>query len=218
MMERLMIDTTVIWTEAYKMDGFRSDLMGHHTRKNIANVKSTLLGIREDLCIYGEGWEFGSGLSKGLNVASQFGASGLGVGMFNDKIRDFITGGSRDDPDTLPVQGFINGLSYDWNGAFYDNRDRDTLLRFTDIIKVGLAGNLQDFTFVDRFGSNQTGVNLDGTGHARDPPETIQHVSAHDDHCLPVWDKTAKHRKAQPQKTEAASKTWPFLLFPRASR
>jgi len=163
--------------------------MGFHTRQNIQNVRDRLLSVRPDLYIYGEGWEFGSGLSKGLEVASQFGASGLGVGMFNDKIRDSLTGGSSEDPDALRAQGFINGLSYDWNGGFYDGRDRDALLRATDVIKVGIAGNLQDFTFINRYGQNQTGVSFDGTAYARDPSETIQYVSAHDDHCL--WDKTA---------------------------
>ncbi len=189
MMERLMIDTMQIWLEKYKVDGFRFDLMGHHTRENIANVKSKLSAIRDDLYIYGEGWEFGSGVAKGLNMATQFGTFGLGVGTFNDRIRDSMSGGSRDDPSTLPKQGFVNGLSYDWNGEFYENRDRDTLLYYTDRIKVGLAGNLQAYTFIDRFGSNTSGVNVGGTGYASDPSEVIQYVSAHDDHCH--WDKIA---------------------------
>ncbi len=35
MMEKLMIDSVVTWARAYKVDGFRFDLMGHHMKRNM---------------------------------------------------------------------------------------------------------------------------------------------------------------------------------------
>src|SRR5690606_26649537 len=35
MMEKLMIDSVLTWTTAYKVDAFRFDLMGHHMRSNM---------------------------------------------------------------------------------------------------------------------------------------------------------------------------------------
>ena len=35
MMEKLMIDSLVTWARDYKVDGFRFDLMGHHSKANM---------------------------------------------------------------------------------------------------------------------------------------------------------------------------------------
>ena len=55
MMERLMLDSQRSWTQSYKVDGFRYDLMGFHTAANIVHIKETLQAIRPDLDFYGEG-------------------------------------------------------------------------------------------------------------------------------------------------------------------
>ena len=55
MMERLMLDSQRSWTQSYKVDGFRYDLMGFHTAANIVHIKETLQAIRPDLYFYGEG-------------------------------------------------------------------------------------------------------------------------------------------------------------------
>ena len=38
MMEKLLIDSVVTWAKAYKVDGFRFDLMGHHMKSNHAEA------------------------------------------------------------------------------------------------------------------------------------------------------------------------------------
>lgn len=42
MMEKLMVDSLKIWAKEYKVDGFRFDLMGHHTTVNLKKVKEAL--------------------------------------------------------------------------------------------------------------------------------------------------------------------------------
>jgi pullulanase/glycogen debranching enzyme len=57
-----------------------------------------------------------------------------------------------------------------------------------DQIKVGLAGNLRDYEFVDRTGATVTGAGVDyngqPAGYAGDPSETITYVDAHDNETL----------------------------------
>ncbi|MEA2490111.1 MAG: hypothetical protein QOH21_1903, partial [Acidobacteriota bacterium] len=67
MMEKLLIDSVVTWAREYKVDGFRFDLMGHHPRANILEVKVSLDHLTADVegvdghevYLYGEGWNFG---------------------------------------------------------------------------------------------------------------------------------------------------------------
>ena len=67
MMEKLMLDSLRVWAEDYKVDGFRFDLMGHHTKANIENARDMLQSLiledngvdGEAIYLYGEGWNFG---------------------------------------------------------------------------------------------------------------------------------------------------------------
>ena len=56
MMEKLMLDSLRTWRREYKLDGFRFDLMGFHSRETMLRVRAAL---GEDVLLYGEGWEFG---------------------------------------------------------------------------------------------------------------------------------------------------------------
>ena len=42
MMEKLMVDTLVLWAKEYKVDSFRFDLMGHHMVRNMVAVRAAL--------------------------------------------------------------------------------------------------------------------------------------------------------------------------------
>jgi 1,4-alpha-glucan branching enzyme len=67
MMERLMLDAVALWARAYKVDGFRFDLMGHHMVRNMENVRAVLDALTPEadgvhgaaVLLYGEGWDFG---------------------------------------------------------------------------------------------------------------------------------------------------------------
>ncbi|HEX2363330.1 MAG TPA: alpha-1,6-glucosidase domain-containing protein, partial [Jiangellaceae bacterium] len=62
------------------------------------------------------------------------------------------------------------------------------LLLYHDQIKVGLAGNLRDYTFVDRTGATVAGKDVDyngqPAGYAADPSEVITYVDAHDNETI----------------------------------
>ncbi|MFN2196173.1 MAG: pullulanase-type alpha-1,6-glucosidase, partial [Anaerolineales bacterium] len=197
MMEKLMIDSVMTWARAYKIDGFRFDLMGHHLAANMQHVRQALdsLSAAEDgidgrsIYIYGEGWNFGevAGGARGEN-ATQFNLAGTGIGTFNDRIRDAVRGGGPF--SSLQEQGFINGLYTDPNSSTHLPADiqRSKLLEISDWIRVCLAGNLAEYELVNANGVKVTGaaVGYNGlpAGYTRDPQENIVYISAHDNETL----------------------------------
>ncbi|MDJ0730381.1 MAG: pullulanase-type alpha-1,6-glucosidase [Crocosphaera sp.] len=192
MMDKLMEDTLITWAKAYKVDGFRFDLMNLHPVETMTAIDDRIhqLTLEEDgvngqdIYLYGEGWDFGSAKEKGIHYASQFNMAGTGIGTFNDRIRDSIHGGYNQDPLQIRHQGFINGLSYDWNGYEYDNRYQGDLRYFMDRLRIALAGSLQDYEIIDQNNNRVKGRDLNGTGYTQDPQETINYVSKHDNETL----------------------------------
>jgi pullulanase/glycogen debranching enzyme len=191
MMEKLMVDTLLIWAKAYKVDSFRFDLMNLHTVTNILNARQALqaLTMANDgvdgsrIYIYGEGWDFGSLKEKGVpNYAKQSAMYGTGIGTFNDRIRDAAHGGLRTDPLQIRRQGFINGLSYDWNGFSYDGRTQTDLRIATDRVRVGMAGGLSNYSFTDHTGGTASGQAYGG--YTADPQEAVNYIDKHDNETL----------------------------------
>ena len=192
MMEKLMVDTILRWIKAYKVDGFRFDLMNLHTVENLVSLRQTInnLTLDEDgvdgksIYLYGEGWDFGSAKGKGLYAATQYNMAGTGIGTFNDKIRDAVHGGYSTNPQEIHQQGFINGGSFDWNGYFYNKRFRNNLRANSDKLRINLAGSLQDFKIIDQNNNQVSGIELQGTGYTKDPQESINYISKHDNETL----------------------------------
>ncbi|MBL8132129.1 MAG: pullulanase-type alpha-1,6-glucosidase, partial [Anaerolineae bacterium] len=193
MMERLMVDSVRVWATAYKVDGFRFDLMGHHMRSNMEAVRAMLDSLTPDtdgvdgsqVYVYGEGWNFGevADNARGIN-ATQLNMGGSGIGTFNDRVRDSVRGGNPF--GGLQDQGFATGLWVDPNtvDARPAAEQLETLLLFQDRIRVALAGNLRDYSLEDYMGTSVTGADVDyngsPTGYTLDPQEHIIYVEAHD--------------------------------------
>ena len=196
MMEKLMVDSVLTWARAYKVDGFRFDLMGHHMVANMIKIRDALrtLTVARDgvdgtkIYLYGEGWNFGevANNARGRN-ATQLNLFGTGIGTFNDRLRDAVRGGQF---GPLQEQGFVSGLYLAPNGTDEGTPDaqKEKLLRYTDWLRVGLAGNLRDYRFTDRTGKMVTGAQVDyggqPAGYAADPQEDINYAEAHDDYTL----------------------------------
>ncbi|TDC45605.1 pullulanase-type alpha-1,6-glucosidase [Jiangella ureilytica] len=199
MMEKLIVDSVVTWARDYKVDGFRFDLMGHHSRSTMERVRAALdeLTVPGDgvdgasVYVYGEGWNFGEVANNArFRQATQLELFGAGIGTFNDRLRDGVRGGGPFDEDPR-LQGFGSGLFTDPNGAAVNGSEaeqRARLLQHQDLIKVGLTGNLRDYTFVDATGATVTGADVDyngsPAGYTADPDEVITYVDAHDNETL----------------------------------
>ncbi len=200
MMEKLMIDSVLTWARDYKVNGFRFDLMGHHSKANMVHLREALdrLTLKKDgvdgrgIYVYGEGWNFGEVADDArFEQATQANLGGTGIGTFSDRLRDAVRGGGPFDEDPR-VQGFASGLFTDPNGAPVNgtaDEQRADLLHAEDLVKLGLAGNLADFTF----DSSETGAPVAGkdvdyngqpAGYAAQPDETISYVDAHDNETI----------------------------------
>ncbi len=197
MMRKLMVDSVLLWATAYKVDGFRFDLMGHHMVDDMLAVRDALDGLTvsddgvdgEQIYIYGEGWNFGevADNARGVN-ATQLNLPGTGIGTFNDRIRDSLRGGSPF--GGLQEQGFANGLYVDPNGITPGTEEelRARALLFADRIRVALAGNLRDYEFIGASGEVVTGADVDyngqPSGYTLDPQEQIAYTDAHDNETI----------------------------------
>ncbi|BBM87964.1 pullulanase-type alpha-1,6-glucosidase [Candidatus Uabimicrobium amorphum] len=205
MMEKLMIDTLVIWAKYYKIDGFRFDLMGHHTVDNLHNIRRALDQLTPEkdgvdgkkIYLYGEGWTFGSLHNiYPQKVMNQINARGTGIGTFNDRLRDTARGGNFEHR-TKSDQGFVTGLFYDYNNCA-DNSEtsgnlqhqRQKLVNYANNIRVSLAGGLADFPLYQDNDKTVYGFEIDyrgaPCGYTSQPYECINYISAHDNYTL--WD------------------------------
>ena len=158
MAQKLMVDSVVTWARDYKVDGFRFDLMGHHSKANMLAVRAALDALTPGkdgvdgtaIYLYGEGWNFGEVADNALfDQATQGNLGGTGIGTFNDRLRDAVHGGSPFDDDPR-----IAGLRH--RAGHRPERRRRSTARAeqalgsphdTDLVRLGLAGNLRDFAF-----------------------------------------------------------------------
>ena len=199
MMGKLVVDSVVTLARAYKLDGFRFDLMGHHPKENVVAVRRALDALTPQrdgvdgkrIVLYGEGWEFGEVADDARFVqATQANMAGTGIATFSDRLRDAVRGGGPFDEDPR-VQGFGSGLLTDPNGAAVNGtpeEQRRRLLHAQDLVKLGLAGNLRDYRFTDSTGRVVRGSEVDyngqPAGYAADPQEVVTYVEAHDNETL----------------------------------
>ncbi|MEE6256925.1 pullulanase-type alpha-1,6-glucosidase [Plantactinospora sonchi] len=199
MMGKLVVDSVVTWAKAYKVDGFRFDLMGHHPKANLLAVRAALdrLTLARDgvdgsaVLLYGEGWDFGEVAGDvRFTQATQANMAGTGIGTFNDRLRDAVRGGGPFDANPR-LQGFGSGLFTDPNGDPVNGdveQQRARLLHQQDQIKVGLVGNLAGYRFVASSGETVTGSDVDyngaPAGYTAAPGEAVSYVDAHDNEIL----------------------------------
>ncbi|WP_019026381.1 alpha-1,6-glucosidase domain-containing protein [Colwellia piezophila] len=155
MMDKLMIDSLVMWATEYKFDAFRFDIMGSHSKTSILNALAAVKAVDADTYFYGEGW---SRPDEGYEQAGQYEMAGTEVGTFNDRPRDTIRGAS----------------------LFND----DASLNDQDIMRLGLSGTLQDYQLQDKAGNTKSGKDFSQSSYAKDPADIINYVSKHDGSTL----------------------------------
>jgi pullulanase len=155
MVRKYVLDSLAFWLDAYRVDGFRFDLLGTHDPATVRAACELIRARRPDATVYGEPWtgggpiRFGKGAQKGMPVA-----------VFNDHLRNAIRG---------DLDGTASGFATGPGG------DRDAVRR-------GVAGAIDDFT--------------------REPTETVNYASAHDN--LSLVDKIAKAAPAADGATRRA--------------
>lgn len=191
MMGKLIRDSLVVWARDYKIDAFRFDLMAHHPLKQIQDALAAVQQVDPNVYFYGEGWNFGEVADDALFIqASQANLAGTGIGSFSDRLRDAVRGGSPFDSQEgiRATQGFGNGIYVEPNDL--SQQTLDDALHAADLVRLGMAGNLKDFSFIDSTDALIKGSELDyngqAAGYAQDPTEIQNYVSKHDNQTL--WD------------------------------
>ncbi|QOL26772.1 pullulanase-type alpha-1,6-glucosidase [Thalassotalea sp. LPB0316] len=161
MMDKLMVDSLVVWTEHYKFDGFRFDIMSHGSKAQMLAARDAIQAIDPDNYFYGEGWNRDD---RGFAQANQFNMAGTEIATFNDRLREGIR----------TAEIFSNNTEE--NGPFIKQ----------DIVKLGLAGSLADYVLVNYNGVASTGSAYSPNMYAKDPADNINYISKHDNESL--WD------------------------------
>lgn len=189
MFAKLMDDSLVTWARDYKIDAFRFDLMGHHPKDQMVQALAAVKQVNPEMYFYGEGWNFGEVQDdKRFVQATQKHLAGTGIGSFSDRLRDAVRGGSPfDGGDTIrKTQGFGNGALVDANEM--DGVELATALHQSDLVRLGMAGNLKEFVLTDKDGMPKKGSDIDyngqPAGYAQDPTEIQNYVDKHDNQTL----------------------------------
>lgn len=155
MMHKLMQDSLITWTQAYKFDGYRFDIMSNNSTQSILAARTAVQAIDPDNYFYGEGWTRND---RGYVQANQDNMSGSQVGTFNDRPRDIIRSASL-----FKASGSLNDQ---------------------DIIRLGLAGTLADYQLQDKNSNIKSGRSFSKPSYAKDPADIINYVSKHDNETL----------------------------------
>ncbi|MCH5162775.1 MAG: type I pullulanase [Clostridiales bacterium] len=161
MFRRFMIDSVKYWTEEYKIDGFRFDLMGLHDITTMNKLYEEVAKVNEDTMIYGEPWTGGTSGLPEEDAAIQKNIKKMpNIAAFNDIIRDGLKGSVFSSTDT----GYVSGKALD--AAPY----------------VGAAGGTDALSeaYYKTLGS-------DKAYFAVNPTQSISYTACHDNSSL--WDK-----------------------------
>lgn len=209
MMAKLMNDSLVVWAKDYSIDGFRFDLMGHQPKAAMLEARKIVESIDADTYFYGEGWNFGEVANNAQFIqASQIELAGSEIGTYTDRLRDAVRGGSSFvfKEALREGQGIGNGLVTVPNDLQTQIEKKALWHEYNlsmDQLRVGLAGNLASFPLINSDGNPVTGKGVDyggaPTGYAKDPADTINYVSKHDNQTL--WDNN-QYRIAYDASTE----------------
>ncbi len=191
MMGKLMQDSVALWTQAYRMDSFRFDLMAHQPHDAMVALQARVNKVAgRSINLIGEGWNFGEVADGARFVqASQLSLNGTGIATFSDRGRDAVRGGGAGDNGSAQIsnQGYINGMVYDRNAL--SQAKPDDLLRTADMVRVGLAGSLRDFQMLTFTGQNRKLSELDygggqPAGYVSQPGEVVNYIENHDNQTL----------------------------------
>ncbi|NAX44728.1 MULTISPECIES: pullulanase-type alpha-1,6-glucosidase [unclassified Vibrio] len=199
MFEKLVADSVTMWAQDYKIDGFRFDLMGHLMKSSMLKIYEAAKTVDPDTWFYGEGWNFGevANGARGEN-ATQWPMAGTGIGTYNDRLRDGVRGGGPFDSGEalLTTPGFANA----------GDRFSDELKSKMDLIRYGMAGNLQAYPLQTASGMTVLGRDFQyggqGAAYTLDPQESINYVSKHDNQTL--WDFNQYKAKAETSSADRA--------------
>jgi pullulanase len=124
MVRKFMIDSLTYWVKEYHVDGFRFDLMALQGVETMKQMAETLYAINPHLLLYGEPWAGGTSGLPANQLLFKGRQQGLGLGVFNDEIRNGLTGSVFD----RGARGFATGAE-----------------GLVEVIRRAVAGSIDNF-------------------------------------------------------------------------
>lgn len=158
MMRKFIVESVMYWATEYHIDGFRFDLMGIHDIETMNAVREALNRIDPSIFIYGEGWTAAASPLAEEKRALKKNASQLnGIAVFSDDMRDALKG-SWAHPE---MPGFVSGA--------------DSL---EESVKFGIVAGIKHPQI------DYSKLKFSKEPYVKNPSQTINYVSCHDDRCL----------------------------------
>lgn len=154
MVRKLVIDSLEFFVKEYGVDGFRFDLMGFIDKKTLLDIRERL---GKNIVLHGEAWDF-TDIEREETIIKGHGhtyPTGSDIGMFNDSIRDSVTG-------RMEEKGFVQGNA-----------------ESTPTVRASIMGNLIEF---DNKGSKLDENSYNRFAH--EPEELMQYLTIHDGFTL----------------------------------
>lgn len=158
MMRKFMIESVSWWAREYHVDGFRFDLMGIHDIETMNEIRTALDRIDPTILIYGEGWTASSSpLAEEKRAVKKNAYMFDGIAVFSDDIRDALKGSWMHSE----IPGFVAGI--------------DSL---EESVKFGIVGGVKHAQI------DYTKPIYSKAAYVKNPTQSINYVSCHDDLCL----------------------------------
>ena len=193
-MAQLMVDSVVLWARDYKVDGFRFDLMGHHSRENMLAVRAALDALTpakdgvdgKAVYLYGEGWNFGEVANNArFTQATQGQLGGTGIGSFSDRLRDAVRGGG---PSTRTRASRASAAARPRTPTALPSTRRSGLAEHDTDLVLGLPATCARSPSAATSSGGRRGDQLKygdaPAGYADQPDEVVTYVDAHDNETL----------------------------------
>ena len=140
MVSKMIKDSMKYFVEVFDIDGYRFDLMGLLDISTLKGGYKLCKEIKDDLMVYGEGWNMGMELPYEEKGCSDNADRLPMYGFFNDSTRDIIKGPTF--KSEITKKGYING---DLNYAFG--------------LKYAILGSTVDISYSPRYKDANQSIN-----------------------------------------------------------
>ncbi|NLJ93909.1 MAG: type I pullulanase [Clostridiaceae bacterium] len=92
MVSRYIVDSVLYWTNEFRLNGFRFDLMGILDINTMNKIRAELDKIDPNIIMIGEGWNMGDILPTEKKAIPENSEKLKGIGFFNDQFRNAVRG------------------------------------------------------------------------------------------------------------------------------
>ena len=158
MVRKFIIESVCYWAKEYHVDGFRFDLMGILDIETMNGIRAALDRLRPGILLYGEGWTAAeSSMNERFRAIKKNVGQLNGIACFNDDFRNAVKGSDF----IRRERGFVNGRIYN-----------------EESIKFGITAACYHPQIIYQY------VTGSSFAWAREPYQTVNYVSCHDNYTL----------------------------------